>query len=228
MSFQDGFFYKPEEKGRYSRFYTAHGSLVVSACNTPARQIEDAAIFNCAVCVKVVDRVLLAVEIEQVFLVNLQRLVELYRSRCAGYRGQRGSSQVCGWRFQRCCCSFFISPIHAFCVVVPPFKCADAAFAVCSVWNGIQRQTAFLSGLPIDQCDFSNSFKSFAHFCLYILKNKENIQRMHWNTRKYRRYLITIFYVFMTFIPEVSCVRITLPLPENPVKLIAWLDFFNV
>ena len=28
------------------------------------------------------------------------------------------------------------------------------------------------------------------------------------------------------FIPEVSCVRITLPLPKNPVKLIAWLDFF--
>ena len=27
------------------------------------------------------------------------------------------------------------------------------------------------------------------------------------------------------FIPEVSCVRITLPLPENPVKMIAWLDF---
>ena len=34
------------------------------------------------------------------------------------------------------------------------------------------------------------------------------------------------YFQFWFFIPEVSCVRITLPLPENPVKLIAWLDFF--
>ena len=52
----------------------------------------------------------------------------------------------------------FISPIHAFCVIVPSFKCVDAAFAIYSVRNGIQRQTAFLSGLLVDQCDCVHSF----------------------------------------------------------------------
>lgn len=36
------------------------------------------------------------------------------------------------------------------------------------------------------------------------------------------------YFQFWFFIHEVSCVRITLPLPENPVKLIAWLDFFCI
>ena len=52
----------------------------------------------------------------------------------------------------------FISPIPAFCVIVPSFKCVDAAFAIYSVRNGIQRQTAFLSGLLVDQCDCVHSF----------------------------------------------------------------------
>ena len=36
------------------------------------------------------------------------------------------------------------------------------------------------------------------------------------------------YFQFWFFIPEVSCVRITLPLPEIPVKVLTWLDFFCI